>query len=60
MPDPTIKPLSISVSKPEAELLHDAIATWLADAIVRSRPDQPIDRRFKAMTELGNKLGMNL
>jgi hypothetical protein len=67
MPEPAIEPpfitLSIALSRPEVDLLHDAVAGWLARYLVhREMMDgEPADGfDFETMTMLGRKLGMNL
>src|SRR5262245_34870691 len=54
----TDKPLSITLSRPEVDLLHDAIAGWLARYLMHAeRMDgEPADGfDFQIMTTLGNK-----
>jgi hypothetical protein len=55
------EPLTIELSKPEVDLLQDAVAGWLAAYLVHAEivNGQPaID--FDLMTTVGRKLGMNL
>ena len=55
--------LTITLSKPEVELLHDAVAGWLARYLVHAEmmDGDPADYfDFQTMTGIGHRLGMNL
>lgn len=51
----------VSLSKPEVELLQDAVAGWLARYLVHAEMMDGADGYdFETMTVIGRKLGMNL